>query len=101
MVRSIVQEDTERCFLCGMIGYVEPLDKHHIYGGALRNKSERYGLFVYLHHDRCHIFGEKSVHKNARINRKVQALAQKKAMEVYGWSEEDFIKEFSKNYLEE
>lgn len=99
MGRSIVQEDTSRCFLCGMIGYVEPLDKHHIFGGALRNKSERYGLFVYLHHNRCHIFGENAVHKNARINRKLQAFAQKKVMEMYGWSVEDFIKEFYKNYL--
>lgn len=82
-----------------MIGYVESLDKHHCFGGALRKKSERYGLTVYLHHDRCHIFGENAVHKNARINRKVQAFAQKKAMDHYGWSIEDFIKEFYKNYL--
>ena len=101
MGRSIVQKDTTRCFLCGMIGYVEPLDKHHIFGGALRNKSERYGLTVYLHHNRCHIFGEDAVHRNARINRKLQAFAQKKAMEHYGWSVEDFRKEFYKNYLED
>ena len=82
-----------------MIGYVDPLDKHHIFGGAMRNKSEKYGLFVYLHHDRCHIFGENSVHKNARINRKLQAFAQKKAMQVYEWTTEDFIREFYKNYL--
>lgn len=98
-MKSIVQDDTSRCFLCGMIGYVDPLDKHHIFGGAMRSKSEKYGLFVYLHHDRCHIFGDNSVHKNARINRKLQAFAQKKAMEHYGWSVEDFIKEFYKNYL--
>ena len=82
-----------------MIGYVEPLDKHHIFGGALRNKSERYGLFVYLHHDRCHIFGEGAVHKNARINRKLKAFAQKKAMDHYGWDIERFLKEFYKSYL--
>jgi hypothetical protein len=58
-------------------------------------------LTVYLHHSRCHIFGDNSVHKNARINRKLQAFAQEKAMEEYGWSVEDFIKEFYKNYLEE
>lgn len=96
---SIIQKDKTRCFLCGMIGYVEPLDKHHVFGGALRKKSEEYGLTVYLHHSRCHIFGDNSVHKNARINRKLQAFAQKKAMDHYGWSVEDFIKEFYKNYL--
>ena len=100
-MNSIVQKDTSRCFLCGMVGYVEHLDKHHIFGGALRNKSEKYGLVVYLHHNRCHIFGENAVHKNARINRKLQAFAQKKAMLRYNWSVEDFRKEFYKNYLEE
>lgn len=98
---SIIHQDKTRCFLCGMIGYVEPLDKHHIFFGALRSKSEKYGLTVYLHHNRCHIFGDNSVHKNARINRKLQAFAQKKAMDHYGWDVERFIKEFYKNYLEE
>ena len=96
---SIIQKDKTRCFLCGLIGYVEPLDKHHIWGGALRKKSERYGLTVYLHHNRCHIFGENSVHKNAKLDRKLKEHAQKKAMEHYGWSIEDFRKEFYKNYL--
>ena len=96
---SIIQKDKTRCFLCGMNSYVEPLDKHHIFGGALRNKSERYGLTVYLHHDRCHIFGDKSVHKNAKIDRKLKAYAQANAMEHYGWDVEQFIKEFYKNYL--
>ena len=86
------------CHICHRYGYVE---RHHVFGGALRKKSEEYGLTVYLHHSRCHIFGENSVHKNARINRKLQAFAQEKAMEHYGWDVERFIKEFYKNYLEE
>ena len=49
--------------------------------------------------DFCHIFGENAAHRNARINRKLQAFAQKKAMEHYGWDVERFIKEFYKNYL--
>ena len=96
---SIIQKDKERCFLCGMIGYVDPLDKHHVYYGSLRSKSERYGLTIYLHHDRCHIFGENSVHKNAKIDRKVKKYVQKVAMSHYGWTTEDFIKLFGKNYL--
>jgi hypothetical protein len=78
---------------------LEPLDCHHVFGAANRNKSEKYGLTVYLHHSKCHIFGENAVHKNAEINRKLQAIAQKKAMKHYGWSIEDFRKEFGKNYL--
>lgn len=82
-----------------MIGYVDPLDKHHVYFGSLRSKSERYGLTIYLHRDRCHIFGENSIHKNAKIDRKVKKYVQKVAMSHYGWTTEDFIRLFGKNYL--
>jgi hypothetical protein len=41
------------------------------------------------------------VHQNKEIRHKLQALAQKKAMQANGWSIEGFIKEFYKNYLEE
>jgi hypothetical protein len=65
----------------------------------LRSKSERYGLTVYIHHNKCHIFGENAVHKNAEVNRQLKAFAQKKAMKHYGMTTEGFIKEFYKNYL--
>ena len=98
-MESIIQKNKTKCFLCGMNAYVEPLDKHHVFFGPYRKKSEKYGLTVYLHHNMCHIFGENSVHGNARVNRKVQAFVQKIAMDHYGWSIEDFIREFGKNYL--
>jgi hypothetical protein len=41
------------------------------------------------------------VHQNKEIRAKLQAFAQKKAMAHYGWSREDFRREFYKNYLEE
>ena len=96
---SIIQKDTSRCFLCGMVGCSDPLDKHHIFEGALRNKSEKYGLTVYLHHNKCHIFGENSAHVNAKVNRRLKQIAQREAMAHYGWTEEDFRREFYKNYL--
>ena len=52
------------CWLCGRNGSVDPLDKHHIFGGPYRKKSEKYGLVVYLCHDRCHIFGPDAAHNN-------------------------------------
>lgn len=78
---------------------LEPLDCHHVFGGALRNKSEKYGLKVYLHHSKCHIFGEDSVHRNAKVDRAIKKIAQKKAMRKYGWTTEEFIEIFGKNYL--
>jgi hypothetical protein len=39
------------------------------------------------------------VHQNKKARLKLQALAQKKAMEHYGWDKDRFIQEFYKNYL--
>jgi hypothetical protein len=96
---SIIQKDKTKCFLCKQNACGDPLDKHHVFFGAMRSKSEKYGLTVYLHHNKCHIFGENAVHRNAEVNRKLQAFAQKKAMKVYGWDVDTFRKEFYKNYL--
>lgn len=57
--------DEKRCFLCGRNGAQDPLDRHHIFPGPYRKKSERYGLVVYLCHNRCHIFAKTAVHNNA------------------------------------
>lgn len=100
MSKSIMQTDKTRCYLCGWAAtYADPLDKHHVFGGALRKKSERYGLTVYLHHSSCHIFSSEAVHNNAEVCRQLQAAAQKAAMEKYGWTVEDFREIFGKNYI--
>ena len=38
------------CHLCGRYAR---LDKHHVFGGAFRNASERYKMYVYICRD-CH-----------------------------------------------
>ena len=78
---------------------LEPLDCHHIFGASNRKKSEKYGLKVYLHHNKCHIFGENSVHCNAKVDRALKIAGQKMAMLHYGWNTEEFIKIFGKNYI--
>lgn len=40
--------DERVCWLCGRNGNGDPLECHHIFGGAMRKKSEKYGLKVYL-----------------------------------------------------
>lgn len=99
MANSILQKNRSKCFICKQNANGDPLDKHHCFPGALRSKSEEYGLTVYIHHNKCHIFGDHAVHRNAEVNRQLQAYAQKKAMEHYGMSIEDFRREFYKNYL--
>lgn len=96
---SIVQDDTdERCFICFANGS-DPLNRHEIFGGPFRSKSKRLGLWVSLCHDQCHQNGPNSVHQNAEANRALKVRGQSAAMEKYGWSKEDFILEFGKNYL--
>jgi hypothetical protein len=99
MAKSIIQENRSYCFICGKNANYEPLDCHHVYGGANRKKSEKYGLKVYLHHHECHIFGNDSVHRNAKVDRELKATVQERAMKHYGWSVEDFRAIFGKNYL--
>lgn len=89
------------CWLCGRNGTAEPLDKHHIFGGAYRKKSEKYGLTVYLCHGSCHIFGEKAVHSCRETMDELHRYGQKMAMERMGWTKEDFMREFGRNYLDE
>lgn len=88
-----------KCWLCGKNGNGDPLDRHHIFGGANRKKSEKYGLVVYLCHHECHIFGKNAAHQNAETTQKLHEYGQKKAMRENNWTIPDFIREFDRNYL--
>ena len=94
-MHSIIQEDTDRCFICHSRHWLE---YHHVFGASCRKKSDRLGLVVRLCHY-CHNEPPNGVHHNREARSELQAYAQQKAMEQYGWSIEDFIKEFGKNYL--
>lgn len=96
-MKSILQPNPHECYLCRRTS--GPLDKHHVFGSALRGKSEKYGLTVYLCHDSCHIFGPHSAHQSGETALYLHQQAQRAAMERYGWTAEDFRIEFGKNYL--
>ena len=98
MKKGILQDNPHECFLCGKNENFEPLDRHHVFEGQYRNKSEEYGLVVYLHHSSCHIFGKNSVHVNASVRNELKSYAQRKAMDKYKWTEEEFIHIFGKSY---
>ena len=83
------------CDLCGKYGYLE---LHHIFGGANRSLSEKYGLVVNLCHE-CHNEPPDGVHFNAENMLALRKWAQKQAMENYGWDEAEFIKIFGRSYL--
>ena len=98
-MKSILQKDTTKCFICGKNCNYDSLDKHHVFEGPYRSKSEKYGLFVFIHHNECHIFGKNAVHVNAEIAHKLKKYAQIIAMKVYGWSVEEFIEKFGRSHI--
>ena len=81
--------------LCGSTVWIE---KHHIFGGALRKKSEKYGLVVDLCHY-CHNESPNGVHFNKGRMLELHQYGQRKAMAENNWTIEEFRKEFYKNYL--
>lgn len=88
-----------KCFICGRNGNGDRLELHHIFGGARRQLSEKYGLTVYLCGERCHRNGEYSAHRNAEVAAYLHRYGQRKAMQENGWTAEQFAEIFGKNYL--
>ena len=95
---SILQSDEDQafCYRCGRCN--EKLDRHEVFGGPFRQKSKELGLWVTLCHSTCHE-GRCGVHGDPEESRRIKRKAERVAMRVYGWTEEDFIREFGKNYL--
>ena len=93
--------DKSVCYICGRNGAADPLDRHHIYGGANRKLSEEDGLCVMLCHNDCHLFGESAVHQNHDVNLWMKQVGQRYAMLVYGWTEDEFRQRYGKSYLSE
>lgn len=93
-MKSILQKE-KVCFLCGArVG----LEEHHIFGGANRKWSEKYGLKIYLCGIKCHREGEKSAHRCKETADSLHRLGQI-AFEGRHGSRADFMQIFGKNYL--
>lgn len=89
----------KQCFLCGRNGNGDRLEMHHIFSGARRQLSDKYGLTVYLCGERCHRNGEYSAHRNVEVADYLHKYGQRKAMQEQGWTAEEFAAIFGKNYL--
>lgn len=91
---SIMQED-KRCYISGC---EYNLERHHIFGGANRRNSAKYGLWVWLRHD-LHNEPPLGVHQCRQRNRTLQELGQQYFMRHY--PDLDFREIFGRNYLDE
>jgi len=78
--------------MCGSHRWIEI---HHIYSGAFRNKSMKYGLVVPLCHY-CHNEPPNGVHHNRKNMDYLRKLGQEAFEKKY--PELDFMKIFGRNY---
>lgn len=90
--RSIIQEDTDYCFICGRYG----TEIHHIFfGNPNRKWSEKYNCVVGLCYN--HHRGNEGVHNNRELDVYLKQTAQKRFIELY--SESEYFALFGRNYL--
>ena len=101
-MKSIMQTRKE-CYVCRkLVGEEIPLpdaglEMHHIFGGANRRLSEKYGLKVWL----CHMHHNEppeGVHFNWDLMRHMHQKGQEAFERAYPGS--DFRRFFGKNYKE-
>ena len=92
-MRSILQEDTDYCFVCGRYG----TEIHHIfYGNPNRKWSDKYKCVVGLCYN--HHRGNDGVHGgNKELDMSLKQTAQAKFQEIY--PQTDFLAVFGRNYL--
>lgn len=85
------------CELCRKYGNLE---RHHIFAGTRRALSEKYGATIMLCHE-CHNEPPDGVHFNKKRRLELQARGQAMVMHKQGWTKEQFIERFGKNYIYE
>lgn len=90
---SVFTEDMDHCYFTG----AAPVERHHIFGGSNRKRSEKYGFVVPLRPD-LHPNGVFAGPDAKEIDTKLKTMAQEYYEEHYG-TRDDFRREFGKSYL--
>lgn len=100
--KSILHCKDGTCYLCmklnGDYRKYTALHKHHVYGGALRDISEREGFFAWLCL-RHHIDGAEAVHNNQENMRFLQRECQKAYERTH--TRQQFMELIGRNYIED
>lgn len=105
---SLLHQRDGSCYICREIygiGYQDNLQKHHIFGGANRDRAEEDGLYIWL----CishHTNGRDAVHTNKEMKVWLQRIGQQafeeKRMAAGNTKEtarEIFMQRYGRNYL--
>lgn len=91
-MKSILQAEKE----CWYTGETYELHKHHIFGGANRKNSEKYGLWVWLRPD-LHNMSDAGVHFDREKDLELKQTAQAAFEQTH--SREEFMRIFGRNWL--
>lgn len=87
---KIQLQNSKECFLCKT---TSNLERHHIFGGANRDISEKYNCCVWLCH-KHHNEPPEGVHHNRAYDLMLKQIAEEELERAFG--EERFRKEFGK-----
>lgn len=90
---SVFTDDMDHCYFTG----TAPVERHHIFGGANRKNSEKYGFVVPLRPD-IHPNGVYAGQSAKLIDVKLKTMAQEYFEREYG-TRDDFRRIFGKSYL--
>lgn len=91
-MKSIMQDHKE----CYLTGSTNDLHKHHVFGGANRSNSEKYGCWIWLRAD-WHNMSDRGVHFDRQLDLTIKRDTQAKFESI--WGHAIFLKVFGKNYL--
>lgn len=93
---SIITNDLEHCIECGR----RDVELHEVFFGVRnRYKSIQDGLVIPLCHKYHHNGNAIGIHKDVELNIKYKQIAEKKWLQHYNKSVEDFIARYGRNYL--
>lgn len=81
---------SDLCYLCGG----RATDRHHIYNGAMRSKSEQYGAVIKVCRD-CH----EEIHHKHELREELKKEFQHRIMQNYNLTIDEFRAIFKKNYV--
>ena len=90
---SVFTDDMDHCMFTGSA----PVERHHIFGGANKKRSEKYGFIAPLRPD-LHPNGVFAGQGAKAVDTSLKTRSQAYYEEHYG-TREEFIKEFGKSYL--
>ena len=93
MAKSIISNERE-CYICHT---QRDLQRHHIFGGPNRRRSDDDGLWIYLCVD--HHTGNHGVHRDFGLALEIKQMGERAWIERYGKTREEFIRDYGKNFL--